>query len=391
MKKKVSAYLSGVFATVLVLTMVTTALAASGKVSFNFVNVSLRGEQKIAAGADITVANGQNVPSSILYTDEKGGKTNYLPIRAISELLGVEINYDSATKTVQLEKQSTTVDAGTLGQWKRSFEVNMVGYSMSGCSTTQYAESPMWRPTWLPDGWKLTGFSVESPSNALIDVFYQPDTDKVNDRLDFECFAPSNRTCSDFLGTDVDASSMLQKATVNGATADFFKTNDFNLLVWTDTEGNLFKLRGDLDQASLEQIANSVKEVGKDMLPEYDMTWTPVGSSNTSRTSVSGFVKETWKDANDVSFEWLYSRSDLACPMRTPESVTVNGTKAKYWEGNPDGGFDLNWRDEPFHVYTQEQKNVLVWTDSKVNITFRIIGMMDKDEMIKMAESVVVK
>lgn len=391
MKKKVFAYFSGVFATVLVLTMVTTALAASGKVSFNFVNVSLRGEQKIAAGTDITVANGQKVPSSILYTDEKGGKTNYLPIRAISELLGVEINYDSATKTVQLEKQTTTVDAGALGQWKRSFEANMVGYSMSECSITQYAESPVWRPTWLPDGWKLTGFSVESPSNALIKVFYQSDTDKVNDSLDFECFAPSNRTCSDFLGTGVDASGMLQKATVNGATADFFKTNDFNLLVWTDTEGNLFKLRGNLDQTSLEQIANSVKEVGKDMLPEYDMKWTPVGSSKTSRNSVSGFVKETWKDANDVSFEWLYSRSDLACPTRTPEFVTVNGTKAKYWEGNPDGGFDLDWLDEQSHVYTQEQKNVLVWMDSKANITFRIIGMMDKDQMIKMAESVVVK
>ena len=126
MKKKVLAYFSGVFATVLVLTMVTTALAASGKATFNFVNVSLRGEQKIAAGADITVANGQKVPSSILYTDEKGGKTNYLPIRAISELLGVEIKYDSATKTVQLEKQPTAVDAGALGQWSRSFEANMV-------------------------------------------------------------------------------------------------------------------------------------------------------------------------------------------------------------------------------------------------------------------------
>ena len=72
MKKKILAYFSGVFATVLVLTMVTTALAASGKATFNFVNVSLRGERKIAAGADITVANGQKVPSSILYTDEKG-------------------------------------------------------------------------------------------------------------------------------------------------------------------------------------------------------------------------------------------------------------------------------------------------------------------------------
>ena len=391
MKKKVLAYFSGVFATVLVLTMVTTALAASGKATFNFVNVSLRGEQKIAAGSDITVANGQKVPSSILYTDEKGGKTNYLPIRAISELLGVEIKYDSATKTVRLEKQPTAVDAGALGQWSRSFEANMVGYTMSGCNTTQYTEAPMWRPTWLPDGWKLSGFSVESPSNALIKVSYQPDTDIVNNNLSFESFAPSNRICRDFLGNDVDAASMLQKATVNGSTADFFKTKDFNLLVWADTEGNLFKLRGNLDQASLEQIANSVKEVGKDMLPKYDMKWTPAGSSKTSRNSVSGLVKETWKDADDVSFEWLYSRNDLACPARTPESVTVNGAKAKYWKGNPDGGFDINWGDEQSHVYTQEQKNLLVWTDSKANITFRIIGMMDKDEMIKMAESVVVK
>ena len=163
------------------------------------------------------------------------------------------------------------------------------------------------------------------------------------------------------------------------------------MLVWADTEGNLFKLRGNLDQASLEQIASSVKEVGKDTLPEYDMKWAPAGSSKTSRNSVSGFVKETWKDADDVSFEWLYSRNDLACPARTPESVTVNGAKAKYWKGNPDGGFDINWGDEQSHVYTQEQKNLLVWTDSKANITFRIIGMMDKDEMIKMADSVVVK
>ena len=79
-------------------------MAAAGKVSYNFVNVALDGTQKITAGQDITAANGQKVPGSILYTDEAGGKTNYLPIRAISELLGVEIGYDSTTKTVLLGK-----------------------------------------------------------------------------------------------------------------------------------------------------------------------------------------------------------------------------------------------------------------------------------------------
>lgn len=92
-------------AVLLVAGCLNTALAASGKVSYNFANVALDGETKITAGADITAANGQKVPGTILFTDAAGGKTNYLPIRAISELLGVEIGYDSATKTVLLGNQ----------------------------------------------------------------------------------------------------------------------------------------------------------------------------------------------------------------------------------------------------------------------------------------------
>ena len=92
--------------TLTALALSATALAASGQVTFSFANVALDGETKLAAGTTITAANGQQVPSSILYTDAAGGKTNYLPIRAISELLGVEIGYDSATKTVLLGEQA---------------------------------------------------------------------------------------------------------------------------------------------------------------------------------------------------------------------------------------------------------------------------------------------
>lgn len=62
--------------------------------------------KRFPAGSDITVANGEKAPSSILYTDVAGGKTNYLPIRAISELLGISIDYDSSTKTVLLDSQA---------------------------------------------------------------------------------------------------------------------------------------------------------------------------------------------------------------------------------------------------------------------------------------------
>ncbi len=105
MKKRIASFTSGFFAALALSLCLTTALAASGKVSYNFANVSLDGQPKITAGQDITAANGQKVPGSILYTDAAGGKTNYLPIRTISELLGTEIGYDSATKTVLLGRQ----------------------------------------------------------------------------------------------------------------------------------------------------------------------------------------------------------------------------------------------------------------------------------------------
>jgi len=98
-------FLKGAAAALALSACLTTALAASGKVSYNFCNVALDGTRKITAGQDITASNGQKVPGTILYTDAAGGKTNYLPIRTVSELLGVDIGYDSASKTILLGKQ----------------------------------------------------------------------------------------------------------------------------------------------------------------------------------------------------------------------------------------------------------------------------------------------
>ena len=104
MKKRIASFAGGFFAALALSLCLTTALAASGKVSYNFSNVCLDGGTVIVAGADIAAANGQMIPGSILYTDETGGKTNYLPLRKFSELLGVEVNYDSASKTIYLGK-----------------------------------------------------------------------------------------------------------------------------------------------------------------------------------------------------------------------------------------------------------------------------------------------
>lgn len=115
MKKRIASFAGGFLAALALSACLTTALAAAGKVSYNFVNVSMDGAPKITAGQDITAANGQKVPGSILYTDEAGGKTNYLPIRAISELLGVEIGYDSASRTVLLGTQPAASGGDVIG------------------------------------------------------------------------------------------------------------------------------------------------------------------------------------------------------------------------------------------------------------------------------------
>ena len=112
MKRRVLSFLAGAAAALALTALTATALAASGQVQFNFAGVALNGETKIAAGSDITAPNGQRVPGSILYVDEAGGKTNYLPIRTISELLGVEVGYDSATRTVLLGEQTVPAARG---------------------------------------------------------------------------------------------------------------------------------------------------------------------------------------------------------------------------------------------------------------------------------------
>lgn len=147
MKKNISAFSAGLLTGALLLSMGTTVLAASGKISFNCSNVSLHGETKFTAGSMITAPNGQQIPSTILYTDDAGGKTNYLPIRAVSDLLGVEIGYDSTSKTILLGQTSNR-------HWTRSIEGPKICYQaknedlVTGAMTAFHLSG-------LPEQWRL--------------------------------------------------------------------------------------------------------------------------------------------------------------------------------------------------------------------------------------------
>lgn len=395
MKKRFSGFLSGCVTTVAALALGTTVLAASGQVTFNFANVSLDGETKITAGATITAANGQQVPSSILYTDAAGGKTNYLPIRAVSELLGVEIDYDSATKTVLLGYQGA-VSQGKY--WQRTVDGASFTYT-SERPATPYTTPPTWRPSWLPEGWELAEASTGTTS-----ADYRFTGEK--GRVKFSCAYPDNGSFGSTMRDEKTVQNSRQ-VTVQGYPADLYVEDDWKYLVWEGQDGILFWFSGSgISEADLMKMAESVQPVTQ-QLPDYQLTWMPKGYTQYERSILGSAVQETWLGL-DTSLTLLYAPEPVDLPDGTPEAVEVNGMKGQYWQAEEpyesDGG-SMTVNGEEIEGNQIEiggvtistgtivgpgsyRVNTLAWTDPDTGIYFRIHGTVDKDTLLRIAEQV---
>ena len=419
MKKNRSAasFLGGAITALLAVGCLTTALAADGKVSYNFANVALNGETKITAGQDITAANGQKVPGTILFTDAAGGKTNYLPIRAVSELLGVEIGYDSATKTVLLGGQPTvesaepasTAETVSGRQWQRELDPTNGGIYYAWPRPKEvrdYGALPTIRPTWLPEGYLLKGTGVgrEGVRNDSVTWTYVRD-ETSGSKIVFTCYRPTNRSRGYNFGVGLETAALRRDAVVQGRSADFYRVYDDgsrNILVWEDAAGNLFWLQGTQDQATCERIAESVREVKDDPLPFLTFGWTPEGFTLDSDGGLTmpAIVEETWSKVTQGPptstdmFYWTYSREALFGPKSTkPESVKVNGVQAQYWPGDLDAqGNTASVSGTVTAVSTSaDQLGTLLWTDPETEIHFCLEAPFDRDTMVRMAESILPK
>lgn len=76
-------------------------IAKSIDVVMNSVNIKLNGDWVAAQDENYVLQNGTKVPYSILYEG-----TTYLPIRKVSELLGIDIDWDNDTRTVLIEDKN---------------------------------------------------------------------------------------------------------------------------------------------------------------------------------------------------------------------------------------------------------------------------------------------
>lgn len=400
MKKRITSFMAGVLTAVLAAALSVTALAASGQVTFNFANIVLDGETKFAAGTTVTAANGQQVPASILYTDGAGGKTNYLPIRAISELLGVEIGYDSVSGTVYLGQQPQAQAASADRRWQREVEGRNVTY-FCGEEGHTYDAPPSWRPASLPEGWRLAEISHDMRGYTARWNYEGPEGSIL-----FDCAYPSTAGFGRQMNSE-DAVKNCQKVTVQGCEADYYQDGEHSLLVWENQDGILFFMRGTgVSRKLLTETAEKVELCTADV-DEYVMEWLPKGYTQLDDYSIADTGYETWlKDG--MALTWLYSAGPVAVPDGTPETVTVNGETAWFWPAEEpyedDGSMTVNGELVDGHSASvgdvsiitgtipgvhSKDVNTLVWTSG--GVSFRLQSIQDKDTLLRIAENVRLK
>lgn len=99
---RASTFAAGMLTMALLTVLVLPALASGGTVAYNLIGVRVLGRQMVQAGETCAAPSGQQVPSSITYTDAAGGKTNYLPVCQIAELLDADISWNGEANSVDI-------------------------------------------------------------------------------------------------------------------------------------------------------------------------------------------------------------------------------------------------------------------------------------------------
>lgn len=387
MKKHLPSFLLGCLSALLLATIGTTALAASGQITFNFSNVALNGETEITSGNTITAPNGQQVPGSILYTDAAGGKTNYLPIRFVSELLGVEVGYDSAMRTIYLGQQPASQPATSMQRWQREIDGTHVSY-VCGEENHTYQTPPAWRPAWTASGWNLVKISHDT-RNYTANWVYQ----NGNREISFLCAYPSTASFGRFMSNE-DAVKNGKTLTIQGCQADYYQDGKHSILAWENEEGLLLYLSGtNVSQAQMIQAAESVTLcTGK--VGSYDLGWLPQGYSLMDHYAMLDTVQEYW-EKDGIALSWTYSAAPLGLPDGESETVTVNGTEAQFWAAEePYSESEADAAKENTNGMTfitipgTRHVNTLSWQDPDTGVYFRLQSIQDQDTMVRIATHV---
>lgn len=247
--------------------------------------------------------------------------------------------------------------------------------------------APVFRPTWLPEGWTLDAASIHNGSWPETYWAYS----NGEESLSLSCCAPSAHYFSHLMNTDSSVNTLKKATKIQGYPALFWQVKQTSALAWEDSQGRLFLFfhTGSLTQADLEKIAGSVAELTAPM-PEYHLGWAPEQSGMSTVTRMPGYMRDIGKSPDYIRF--FYATQPLTAPERTPETVTVQGVQAQLWLGDPNAtGVIVNSAitGRTAEIPTSDTWSTLIWTDPETGICFCIQGhKLAKETMLRMAESV---
>ena len=94
MKKKILPFLCGALTATICVSTALAGASYSGRISFNTNSLYLNGHEILPAGESLVTESGAEVPSSILYTDEHGGGTYYVPVRPLAHALEMPATWE---------------------------------------------------------------------------------------------------------------------------------------------------------------------------------------------------------------------------------------------------------------------------------------------------------
>lgn len=307
----------------------------------------------------------------------------------------------SAIALGALMAASPTIRASVL-RWLREITGNEMTYYASQQEESD-ALSYHWRVTWLPEGWELERVSITSWS-------FQGPPDQGT--ATFACSAPGDSGLTTNLYDVSDAEAARETITVQGHNADYYESQQYRVLLWENDEGFLFLLRSStaLEKSVFLKIAESVSYYeGPDTA--YQMSWVPEEYEPLYRDELIGAVQEAWTYLH-TNLTWQYVTDPICSfvlPEGEPEEIAVGDLTARYWAAKesfqPSDSTSITLNGEPLEpdnssvtvggiiVTTsgsseEDQTGTLVWEDPDTNTLFLLEGALDRQDLVRMAESV---
>lgn len=247
-----------------------------------------------------------------------------------------------------------------------------------------------WRVTWLPEGWTLESVTADD-DHGVWRFGVTGDGGLIERGLDFSYAAPGAGVG---YWTTLDTNSAAKSRNeVHGRPADYYREE--NLLIWEETDEALVTVEVlPSDPALLERAAESVMPWEGDPV-EYTVGWAPEGHEEVMHSFSGGVGEWVWV-RNRTPLNLLYINDPL-CPFRVPdrasEAVTVNGLPGRFWPAIfTREEWDAQIVEDPmsptFVGCDLQACAVLTWEDPETNTSFRISGIGEKEDFLRMAESV---